>query len=139
MMKVIPDDSEVFIMPEEITLEQVEKAIETPRVRQRVKEILAEAGEVAEVAGRGVLEVVHGIGKAITRPETMEKLKGLSESLHRGMRSGEISVMDIGDVEVVRLNRDLIVSMPKGRDVFLVHKGATGLTGTTIKKLEEII
>jgi hypothetical protein len=126
-------------MAKEVTLEEVERAIETPPVKQRIREIAREAIKGIELGGKGVLEVVREIGKEMKRPESMDKLKGLSESLHKGMTSGDVSILDIGDVEAIRVGADTIISIPKGKEAYLIHRGVTGLSGTTIKKLEEVV
>jgi len=56
----------------------------------------------------------------------------------RALRGREIAVVDVGDVEVVKVGSEFIVTLPKGKDVFLVHKGI-GLAPTTVKKLSETL
>ncbi len=51
----------------------------------------------------------------------------------------DIEVVDVGDVEAVRVGNAVLVTLPKGKDEFLIIKGMGGLTAPKVKKLSEVV
>lgn len=69
-----------------------------------------------------------------------EKKKSIQQKLMKfveKVKEGDVAIIDAGDVEVVKVGNEYIITMPKGKEVFLVHKGS-GLTPSVVKKLDEV-
>jgi len=72
----------------------------------------------------------------------MDALSGLQEIANKIMesaRTGDVHIMDAGDVEVIKMGEDLIATLPKGKDVFFINRTKFPTGGTTIKRLSEAV
>ncbi|RLG44790.1 MAG: hypothetical protein DRN81_03640 [Thermoproteota archaeon] len=56
----------------------------------------------------------------------------------KALKGQDVAIVDVGDVEVVKVGSEFIVTLPKGKEVFLVHRGS-GLAPSTVKKLSDVI
>jgi hypothetical protein len=50
---------------------------------------------------------------------------------------GGIEAVDIGDIEIIKIGHDIIVSLPHGKDTFLVHRIPFGKS--EVSKLSEVV
>lgn len=100
---------------------------------------------------RGVSTVVHGMAKAQRErlakvpaevpvrppaipPPPRREVEAECEKVL--VRSGE--AFDIGDIEGIRIGDDIVITLPKGKEVYFISRGR-GVLPTTAKKLEEIV
>jgi hypothetical protein len=70
--------------------------------------------------------------------EAVSKLKGIAEAI-KSAKSDEVTVMDVGDVEVIKMDGDIIATLPKGKDVYFISKGKFPISTTTVRKLSDTI
>lgn len=99
---------------------------------------------------RGVSTVVHGMAEAQrerlagvplpevpARPVPPPPRREVEAECEKVLvRSGE--AFDIGDIEGIRIGDDIVITLPKGKEVYFITKGR-GVLPTTAKKLEEIV
>lgn len=52
------------------------------------------------------------------------------------VRSGE--AFDIGDIEGIRIGDDIVITLPKGKEVYFISKGR-GMIRASVKRLEEVV
>lgn len=64
-------------------------------------------------------------------------LQGIANTIKQSAGSGNIDVIDAGDVEIVRMGEDLIATLPKGKDVFFINRTKFPTGGTDIKQISK--
>ena len=70
--------------------------------------------------------------------ESINKLHNLSQKIGHALSKRDIEVMDVGDIEVIRIGDDIIAGVPKGKDLFFIHKGF-GIFPAKIEKLGDVV
>lgn len=89
-------------------------------------------GKYAEVPERppAVVPRIAEVRPPAIRPELEAECEKIAIS------SGE--VFDIGDIEGIRIGDDIVITLPKGKDVYLITKGR-GMIASSVKKLKDIV
>jgi len=70
----------------------------------------------------------------VVRPVTVPEVK--AECVKTLVSSGE--AFDIGDIEGIKIGEDIVITLPSGKEIYLITKGR-GVIPTTAKKLGQII
>jgi len=68
----------------------------------------------------------------------IKKFTELIKEVSSKFKSGDIEAIDLGDIELIKIGRDILVSIPKGKDIFMIHK-SIGLAPVKVEKLEGIV
>ena len=66
---------------------------------------------------------------------------GLREVAQRisSASSSDITVVDAGDIEVIKFGEDVIATLPKGKDVWFINRSKFPTIATDIKKLADVV
>lgn len=57
---------------------------------------------------------------------------------YKRSKSGDVEILDVGDVEAVRFKGGIVVGMPKERDTLFIKLGSF-VKPATIEKLESVV
>jgi hypothetical protein len=116
--------------------QKAEKKLE--EIGHGVKEIIKErrAEHVARDKEKRAEEKALGIPHVSTTEKMMSGAVKILGSIHA--TAGKVEVIDAGDVELIKLGNEVIVSMPKGKDLFFIRTGG-GFVPTKIEKLNTVI
>lgn len=66
---------------------------------------------------------------------------GLREVAQRisSASSSDITVVDAGDIEVIKFGEDVIATLPKGKDVWFINRSKFPTIPSDIRKLSEVV
>jgi hypothetical protein len=82
-----------------------------------------EDGIIIKQGGKEMVEEKEGI------EEVKEIIKG---------KIGDVEAMDLGDMEIITTDKKVIITLPAGKDVYVLEKPAFPIGASTFRKLKAI-
>jgi hypothetical protein len=70
--------------------------------------------------------------------DSITSLREIAEKI-KSTSSSDIDIVDVGDVEVIKVGEDILASLPKGKDVWFINRSKFPTMPIDIKKLSEVV